>query len=305
MPNIFKAKVLNALRAEFGQLRKMKGSESLFELVNGAARIYFRYSKVHERGRTFFGLREADLRQLEGHDSYLCLLAGDSPPILIPYKDFEDVFRSAQTARDGQYKVQLVSQRQALELYIPHLGRFNVDGYVGTQGLARSIDSNAQTSASSYSHSQIQTLLAGIGHSKDFDVYVPENDSSKLDWTLTEEFRLRSEMPSGFAQVAHVLSEIDVMWVRRGGNQIEGLFEVEHSTPIYSSLLRFNDILLTDTKISRFSIVSNDARRALFLRQLSRPTFRKSGLSEVTSFLEYVNVLEWHSRIRKEKAATD
>ena len=64
-------------------------------------------------------------------------------------------------------------------------------------------------------------------------------------------------------------------------------------------MLRFNDILLTDPKVSRFSIVSNEARRTVFARQLYRPTFRKSGLAELTSFREYANVFDWHERLLK------
>ena len=66
---------------------------------------------------------------------------------------------------------------------------------------------------------------------------------------------------------------------------LEGLFEVEHSTPVYSGLLRFNDVLLANPKLSRFTIVSNERRRALFSKQVFRPTFRKSGLAELVSFL--------------------
>ena len=67
MPNVHKANILKVLRARFGELQKIKGGESLFKLGDDAARIYIRYSKIHPRGRTFFGLREVDLRQLEGH----------------------------------------------------------------------------------------------------------------------------------------------------------------------------------------------------------------------------------------------
>jgi hypothetical protein len=87
------------------------------------------------------------------------------------------------------------------------------------------------------------------------------------------------------------------MWLKPGQEIIEGLFEVEHSTPIYSGLLRFNDALLTDPKLTRFSIVSNDARRTVFSNQAFRPTFRKSGLAELVSFLEYPNVFNWHARL--------
>lgn len=87
------------------------------------------------------------------------------------------------------------------------------------------------------------------------------------------------------------------MWVRAGNNTIEGLFEVEHATPIYSGLLRFNDVLLTNDKIRRFSVVSNDTRGAAFSRQAYRPAFRQSGLAELVSFLECPNVLDWHNRL--------
>jgi type II restriction enzyme len=108
---------------------------------------------------------------------------------------------------------------------------------------------------------------------------------------------LRETIPSGFQEVGHILCEIDVVWVAKGRNSIESLFEVEHSTSIYSGLLRFNDLLLTDPSLSHFSIVSDDSRRSVFARQLFRPTFQRSGLAELASFLEYANVFDWHSRL--------
>jgi len=281
-------------------VRKLTGSESLFVVGNEAARIYFRYSKVHEGGRTFFGLRQVDLRQLEGHNSYLCFLMDDkSPPIFVPYADFEEVFANAEPARDGQYKAQLLTKSSALELYIARQGRFNVEGYIGLEAIERGIDARRLREGQSLSHSQVQTLIARIGHVKGYDVYVPESDAGKLDWSITKSFPLRRQVPSGFDQIRGILDEIDVVWIASGRNNIEGLYEVEHSTPLYSGLLRFNDVLLTNPRVTRFSIVSNDARRELFSRQISRPTFRKSGLAELCSFLEYANVLAWHDRLSR------
>ena len=303
MSSVHKTQLLNELRERFGDLRKLPGSQSLFTLGADAARIYFRYSKIHERGRTFFGLREVDLRQLEGRNGFICFLLDDgSPPVFVPYADFEEIFHNAQPATDGQYKVQLVTRHTGLDLYIARQGRFNVEGYVGFDALASRLEASRLREARDFSHLQVQTLLTGIGHIKRFDVYVPENDAGKLDWSLTERFVLRDSIPSGFQEVKDILSEIDVVWVTSGRNAIEGLFEVEHSTPVYSGLLRFNDVLLADPKVSRFSIVSNDSRRAVFARQLSRPTFRKSGLAELASFLEYANVLEWHTRLSKRES---
>jgi hypothetical protein len=289
--------VLETLRQRFGALHKLEGSESLYSVGADAARIYIRYSKVHHGGRTFFGLRKVDLRCLEGRNAFLCFLLDDgSPPLFLPYGDFEETFRNAETASDGQYKAQLRSGNNGLELYVARQGRFNVEGYVGLEPVARSLNASLLREAQNLTHSQVQTLLAGIGHQKRYEVYVPERDSAGLDWALTEQFALRSTVPSGFEKIRGILSEIDVIWVARGGEAIEGLFEVEHSTTVYSGLLRFNDILLTDPKVSRFSIVSNETRRALFSRQLLRPTFKRSGLADLTSFLEYSNVLDWHNR---------
>jgi len=304
MGNIRKAEVVEQLRQRFGEIRKLSGSESLFALGDEAARVYFRYSKVHPRGRTFFGLRDIDLRQLEGHNSFLCFLLDDgSPPIFVPYTDFEEIFRQAETASDGQYKVQLHRQEQALELYVARQGRFNVEGYVGLDTIARSVRAERLREARDLSHSQVQTLLAGIGHLKGYDVCVPAYDVDKLDWSLTTQFGLRDNVPRGFEPVSAILSEIDVIWVAAGRNRIEGLFEVEQTTSVYSGLLRFNDILLTEPEVSRFSIVSNESRRAVFVRQLYRPTFRQSGLAELTSFLEYANVFDWHDRLSKPPVA--
>jgi hypothetical protein len=300
MSNANKATVLDDLRQRFGEVQKLKGSESLFVIGDEAARIYFRYSRVHARGRTFFGLRAVDLRQLEGHNSYLCFLLDDgSPPLFVPYADFEEIFANAEPAKDGQYKAQLLTRTSALELYISRQGRFNLEGYVGFETFERSMEAQRLREAQDLSHCQVQTLLAGIGNAKGYEVYVPEYDIGKLDWSLTKNFTLRRQPPEGFDQVLGILREIDVVWVANGRNKVEGLYEAEHSTAVYSGLLRFNDILLTDPKVSRFSIVSNDVRRGLFSRQLFRPTFKKSGLTDLCSFLEYANVFAWHQRLVK------
>lgn len=300
MPNIEKQRILDELQGRFGQIKKMPGSDSLFVIGDGAARVYFRYSKVHPRKRAFFGLRRVDLRHLEAQNSYICFaVSGGAEPVFLPYADFEDVFHRAKTAADGQYKVMLLAETNGRELYIARQGRFNVEGYVGLEPLVRGIDAERLRTAREFSHDQIQTLLAGIGNAKGYDVWVPDNNVGCLDWSLTRQFQVSRNLPARFRDIRNILREIDVVWLERGGNQIEGLYEVEHSTPIYSGLLRFNDVLLTESRIHRFSIVSNDSRREIFSQQLFRPTFRRSGLSELCSFLEYANVYSWHERMTK------
>lgn len=298
MPNTHKTALLQELRQQFGELHKLPESQSLFVIGDDAARIYYRYSKLHDARRTFFGLREIDLQRLEGHNSFLCLQLDDgSDPVFIPYADFEEIFHASEPASDGQYKVQLFTNAQTKELYVARHGRFNVEGFVGFESLHRNLSQERLREYRDLSHCQVQTLLAAIGHHKGYDVWIPGNNVAQMDWSLTDRFGLCRALPSGFEDVSAILAEIDVVWVAASANRIEALFEVEHSTPVYTGLLRFNDLLLTAPTLSRFSIVSNDTRRAVFSRQVYRPTFRRSGLSDMVSFLEYPNVFDWHERV--------
>jgi hypothetical protein len=295
-----KDEVLRTVRQMFGQVSKISNGNSLFSVANGAARIYFRYSKVHKNGRTFFGVRKFDIRSLEGHNSYICFVTDNgSQPVMLPFADFEELFRQAQPATDGQYKVQIDFGKGPLELYVPKQGRFNVEAYIGLDLLQRSLDASKTRETRSFTHCEVQTLLAEIGQLKGYDVFVPASDVGRVRWSEARRFRTRDNAPFEIKELGPLLSEIDVVWLSPMSDSIEGLFEVEHTTTIYSALLRFNDVLLTSPAISRFSVVAEEGRRSVFARQLFRPTFRRSGLSELTSFLEYSNVFDWHARLTR------
>jgi hypothetical protein len=307
MPNLTKAAFLKKLSEQFGSLRKLENTQSLYEIGEGAARVYIRYSKVHSRNQTFYGLRQEDLHKLEGFPSALCFLwDNQTEPLLIPFTEYEDIFQSMSPANDGQYKVQ-VYLGDGTELYIAGAGRFNVESYFGWDKLETLVDSTRLHPALEFSHPQIQTFLGAIGIAKGYDVWIPQNDRAKLEWSSTERFDCRDVLPYEFGSVRDILQEVDVIWIERGSSRLRALFEVEHSTPIYSGLLRFNDIHLVAPSLRpRFSIVANEFRRVLFVRQINRPTFQVSGLSELCTFFEYANVIGWHSRIKgiREKYAS-
>lgn len=130
---------------------------------------------------------------------------------------------------------------------------------------------------------------------------MPAADRNRLDWGIAQEFSCISTLPHNIRDIADIVQEIDIIWLEKGSSRINALFEVEHSTPIYSGLLRFNDIciVLGRNNIS-FNIVAIDERRDLFVRQLNRPTFSASGLNEVCSFLTYKDAFLWHNRIHKD-----
>jgi hypothetical protein len=222
----------------------------------------------------------------------------------VPFSEYEDVFAATGPAPDGQFKVQVYLSDEGTELYIARAGRFNVEGHFGWSELRAGVEAAGGLKIPQLSHSQVQTMLGAIGVGKRHDVWIPANDRGKLDWALSERFESMNVLPAGFERVQSILQEVDVIWVRPGSTEITAMFEVEHSTPVYSGLLRFNDIHLAAPNLkARFSVVSNDERRALFVRQLARPTFQASRLCESCSFLDYANVYEWHERTRRDGGA--
>ncbi len=299
MANLTKALFLEQLKSKYGKPKQLSGSLSLFEIGDGLARIYIRYSKIHPRNRTFFGLRQDDLKQLEGFNSVICFLWDtQTEPIFIPFSDFEDIFSTLTPASDGQFKAQIYPNDET-ELYIANAGRFNVEGFYGWNNLDGLIDKNKIVVLPDFNHSQIQTLIGSIGTSKGYDIWIPLIDRNRLDWNIAEKFECRTDLPSRYGKVDDIIREVDVVWMQRGSSELSAMFEVEYSTPIYSGLLRFNDLHLVEPNLKlKFSVISNDLRRALFLRQINRPTFKMSGLTEICNFMEYKDVFNWFNRTR-------
>ncbi len=298
MPSEAKLGFLRKLRQCFPRLRKLQGSQSLYEVGDGAARLYIRYSKVHPDGRTFYGLRQEDLTALAGHRSLICLLwDGQREPLLVPYWQYEEVFHSVAPASDGQYKAQVYLQDEGTELYIAQAGRFTVEAHIGWGQLEKLVHQGAVVSMPVLSHAQVQTILGALGALKSYDVWIPRGDVGGLDWSVAEQFGCRSELPARFEPAMQALQEVDVIWLGRGSNELRALYEVEHSTPIYSGLLRLNDVCLASAGGEpTYAVVAKGTKRSAFVRQVNRPTFRASGLSRLCTFLKYRDVFEWYVR---------
>ena len=298
MANPVKRRFLNELAGRFGTLKKLSDSQSLFDLSDCGLRVYIRYSKRHRKATTFYGLRQCDLRALEGHPAAIAFLWDEQDePLFLPYAEFEDVFGVLRPASDGQFKVQVQLREDGAEFYIPTAGKFNVESYVGWQSLSVLVKDDYERTPQ-LTHPQVQTLLGTIGSVKGYGVWIPVNDRSALDWSIAPEFLCPSSFPLQFGSLSLVAGEIDVIWFERGSGLARAFFEIEHSTPIYSGLLRLNDVHISIPDLrATFGIVSNEARRELFVRQVNRPTFRSSGLAEACAFLEYKNVYDWFRKL--------
>jgi len=234
---------------------------------------------------------------LEGRLSFVVFLwEGQTAPLIVPFADYEEVFHDTTPARDRQYKTQIYISEEGTELYIARAGRFNVDAHIGWESMERAVRAR-RADIPDLTHPQIQTLLGAIGALKNFDVWIPLADREALDWSMARRFSCVRALPYERTTCA-LLDAVDAMWLRRGSNELVALYEVEHSTPIYSGLLRLNDIRLTLTYEPRLAIVSNDVRRSVFMKQLRRPTFQRSGLTEKCTFLEYREVFEWYRRAK-------
>lgn len=298
MPNLFKESFVEKLKSTFGSLNKLPKSQSLFDLSNNS-RIYIRYSKRHGDLKTFYGLRKSDLIQLQGLNSHVVFLWDyQKEPVIIPYSEIEDIFDSIKPAQDGQYKAQIINQQNQHELYIAGAGRFNIERFFGWQHFENSLGKTNKTPE--FSHSQIQTIIGSIGILKGYDIWIPSNDRNKIDSNYSDNLNSIKTLPKRYNDINHIIREIDVIWLKKGSSNLHSLFEVEHSTPIYSGLLRFNDLFLDKPELnSKFNIVSNNKRRSLFTKQIRRPTFRSSGLSDLCTFMEYSDVYGWFKRIKK------
>lgn len=70
-----------------------------------------------------------------------------------------------------------------------------------------------------------------------------------------------------------ILKAIDVIWLRE--RSVIAGFEVEHSTPIYSGMLRFTDLFLEIPNFKiRAYIVAPDSRKNQVIKQFNRNTFK-------------------------------
>jgi hypothetical protein len=144
-------------------------------------------------------------------------------------------------------------------------------------------------------HSQIQFLIGSIGISKGYNIWYPESDKTKIDFTIVSPEKIIDKLPIFNKEIDHIISEVDVIWF--DNLKPISFYEIEHSTPIYSGLLRFNDILLTLNGVKNFNIVSPNEREGKFGREINRPTFKQNKLVEKVTFLDYENVYVWYNNL--------
>ena len=128
-------------------------------------------------------------------------------------------------------------------------------------------------------HTEIQGWLRDLGRALGFDVWIASNDVNRpYEGGRLGDGCLRG-LPAEIEQApgADAVRLIDVLWLVPDEGRVAGAFEVEHTTSIYSGIVRLLDLALggQDQPVEGLFLVAPDAREGDVRAQLARPAFSR------------------------------
>jgi len=127
-------------------------------------------------------------------------------------------------------------------------------------------------------HTRIQGWLRDLGKALSFSVWIASNDKSRAyaDGKLGE--GCLDALPEVLMNTpgADAIKLIDVLWLDTATGRVVAAFEVEHTTSIYSGIVRLLDLALgaPEQAVRGLYLVAPDAREEDVRAQVSRPAFR-------------------------------
>lgn len=134
---------------------------------------------------------------------------------------------------------------------------------------------------SDHTHTEVQGWLRDLGLALGFEVWVAANDRSRAYGSGRLADGCRTELPAAFASspAAETIRLIDVLWLDRTSGRAEAAFEVEHTTSIYSGIVRMLDLALglepEQPATGACFLVAPDEREEEVRAQLARPAFNR------------------------------
>ena len=208
---------------------------------------------------------------------------------------------------DGQHIEKLLIQQQQNPKDYPlddaELGRLRTKHVKRTEGtvevtVPRDEPADAQTASGKAGRDSIrnQADLARLGEKMGFRIWIPRNDRAAVSqhWAPADGNLLQT-LPLNYDDTTlETIEQIDVLWLK--GRAIQRAFEVEHSTAIYSGLLRMADLLALQPNMNiALHIVAPAERRDKVLGEIRRPVFsllEHQPLAERCTFIAYEDLHE-------------
>ena len=143
--------------------------------------------------------------------------------------------------------------------------------------------------------SQVQASVAEIGAKMGYRVWVPSSDRAKVIAQVPESLHSKflTKLPLNYEDnTLRTIAHIDVLWLK--GRAMVRAFEVEHTTAIYSGLLRMADLLALQPNMGiNLNVVAPEERRKKFFAEIKRPVFsllEGLGLRKQCAFLSYDSI---------------
>lgn len=136
-------------------------------------------------------------------------------------------------------------------------------------------------------HSYFQGIIAQLGNLKGYSTFIPNQDKNRLFVNKSlREIRSMSEIPMfSHPEIVKRSGTVDVIWFN-SRKMPSSFFEVEHSTDIQNSLLKFCDLQDFNSKMF---IVADERRHHEFETKI-----RLNGLTDIKNrveFLGYSNLI--------------
>ncbi|QBN17733.1 hypothetical protein [Flavobacterium nackdongense] len=155
-----------------------------------------------------------------------------------------------------------------------------------SKGIIEITDENKNSKeAIDFNHSYFQGLLLKVGNLKGFKTFVPNQDKNRL--FLNEklvDIRTLDEIPKySYPKLVNKSASVDVIWFNER-EMPHSFFEVEHSTDIQNSLLKFNEL---QDFYSRMVIVADSKRKEEYLKKLKYSSFTNLVNQNRVSFMDY------------------
>lgn len=143
---------------------------------------------------------------------------------------------------------------------------------------------------------KVQALIAQIGASMGLSIWIPRADRAAVlkEWK-TDGQDLLQRLPLNYDDTTlRTIEQIDVLWLR--GRSIVRAFEVEHTTSVYSGILRMADLLALQPNMDiKLHLVAPSVKRDKVFQEIRRPVFsllEKGPLAESCTYLSYDSLRE-------------